>query len=178
MNTTIAIGVTAGLIVGLIIAVVLLKVANTDRKIKTEYDERQKVIRFKGYMYGFYTVLIFQVVMVLIHISGMEMPIEDFALDFTGVILGCIVVCAYCIWNGVYWGLNNDPKRYYVIFIICIVLNLIPIVVPAARGTLLENGKLGLPMLNVMVLIMMAVVLITLAVKTIADKNKAGEEED
>lgn len=178
MNSTIAIGLAAGLMVGLIIAVALLKVANTDRKIKTNYDERQKVIRYKGYMYGFYTVLIYQVVMVFVHIAGAQLPIEDYALDFTGILLGCIVLCTYCIWKGVYWGLNNDPKRYYIIFAVCIVFNLLPIVIPAINGTLLEDGKIGLPMLNIMVLIMMAVVLITLAVKGIADKNNTEDEED
>ena len=35
------IGFITGLIVGLILVVILFKYANTDKKIKTEYDERQ-----------------------------------------------------------------------------------------------------------------------------------------
>ena len=177
MNTVMIIGVASGLIVGLIIAGILLIVANTDKKLKTEYDERQKAVKHKGYMYAFYTVLVYQVLMVFVHLGKVEVPVEDFALDFTGVIIGCIVLCVYCIWKGVYWGLNNDPKRYYVIFAVAIILNCFPIIGPAIHGTLTENGKIGLPMLNIMVLIMMFAVIITLVVRSIADRNSAEEEE-
>ncbi|MCR5734858.1 MAG: hypothetical protein K6G22_09665 [Lachnospiraceae bacterium] len=177
MGTKMAIGVTAGLVIGLVIAFALIKVANTNRRMKTEYDERQQKIRGKSYMYGFYTILFYQVAVMILDIAEISLPIEKYALDFTGILLGCIVLCAHSVWNGVYWGLNNDRKRYYIIFAVAAVLNLLPIVGQAVSGTLLQNGKIGLVMLNIMVIIMMAVIVIEMVIKNMIDKKKAEEDE-
>ncbi|MCR4740364.1 MAG: hypothetical protein K5886_08940 [Lachnospiraceae bacterium] len=177
MGTKMAIGVAAGLIIGLVIAAVLLKVANTDRRMKTEYDERQQKIRGKSYMYGFYTILFCLVAVTLLDISDIVIPLERYAVDFTVLLIGCIVLCAHSIWNGVYWGLNNDHKRYYVIMAIALALNILPVATQAAAGTLIEDGKIGLPMLNIMVIIMMAVLGIEMVIKGIVDKRKTEEDE-
>ena len=177
MGAKMATGVAVGLMVGLVIAFALLKAANTDHKMKTEYDERQQKIRGKSYMYGFYTILIYQVAVMFLHIAEINVPLETYALDFTGVLLGCIVLCAHSIWNGVYWGLNNDHKRYYIIFAVTIVLNIIPIAGQAASGTLLQDGKIGLPMLNIMVIIMMFILGIEMIIKSVIDRNKTEEDE-
>ena len=50
-------GFIAGLIVGLVLVVIIFRIANTDKKIKSEYDERQLRIRGKAYKYAFYTML-------------------------------------------------------------------------------------------------------------------------
>ena len=46
-------GFAVGITVGVILVMVLLKMSNTDKKIKTEYDERQERIRGKAYKYAF-----------------------------------------------------------------------------------------------------------------------------
>lgn len=170
-------GIAFGIILGLVIAVILLRVANTNKKIKTDYDERQQMIRGKGYMYGFYTVLVYQALMVVFHTSGLELPIADFSLDFLGVMIGVTFVCSYCIWNHVYWGLNNDHKRYYIIFGACLVLNAIPIIGGGASGNLMEDGKIGLPALNISVIAMMVIILIVMGIREIADRNMKEEED-
>ncbi|MBQ8031551.1 MAG: hypothetical protein IJ260_08515 [Butyrivibrio sp.] len=172
-----SVGITVGIIVGLVIAFALLKVANTNHRMKTDYDERQQLIRGKGYMYAFYTILFYEVIMMIIDIGEFNLPIESYAVHCVGLILGVIVLGVYCIWNDVYWGLNNNKKSYYIIFAVCIIFNLIPIIGQARTGTLIQDGKIGLPILNIMVLIMMAVLGIEFIIKKLIGKNSPEEED-
>ena len=175
MNIFKSAGVAVGLLVGLIIAVIILKVANTNHKAKTEYDERQREIRGQAYMYAFYTVVALECVMMIIDIGGINYPFESYLLHFASMLTGCIVLCCYSIWHDVYWGLNNDPRRYSVIFIAVALLNLIPIIGAVKSGTLMENGKFGLPFMNIMVMIMLAIIGIVFFAKSLAD-GRRGEE--
>ena len=170
-------GIILGLIVGVILVVILLKFANKDKKVKSEYDERQKEIKNKGYVVGFYSMVALLGIESLWSITGREFPLPDFAVFFATLIFGLTVMCGYAIWNGVYWGMNNDKKRYGIIFAIAIVLNIIPIVHGAASGNLLSRDPFeSLALFNVIVVIMMAVILIELLIRWIVDKC-AGEEE-
>lgn len=174
---TVSFAFVTGLMVAAILIVCILKYANKDGRVKTEYDERQTAVRGKAYRYAFYAEIFAQVVIMWILMTGMELPIEDYALLFIGVILGCMVLCAYCIWHDVYWGMNNDHRRFYIIFIVATILNAFPVVAGALRGTLIENGKIGMPLLNIAVLVMMAAVFIELFIKSMMDK-KAEKTED
>ncbi len=172
-------GFVVGLIVGLILVVVLFRFANTDKKIKTEYDERQEKVRGKAYKYAFYTALTVQALLCTASICQIEIPIEDYILHFVGILFGCLVLGAYCIWNGVYWGLNNDRKRYGVVFAICIILNLIAVVGPLMSGMLFEeDGKIGIPVLNFLVILMMAVFGIEHIIKSSIDKKADADEAE
>ena len=172
-----SVGFAIGIMVGLVIVVLLFKYANKDGKIMTEYDERQKTVRGKAYRYAFYAELFAQAMIMCVFMSGMDLPVENYALVFIAVIAGCLVLATYCIWNDVYWGLNNDRKRYHIIFIIAIILNILPIVGAVKGGTLVENGKIGMPMLNIVVLVMIAYVYLLLLVKKIFGGRADGEEE-
>lgn len=173
-------GMAMGFVVGLMIAAIALvfifKYANKDGKIKTEYDERQKAVRGKAYQYAFYAEVFAQAVLMIMLMSGIELPVENYALVFIAVIFGCTVLAVYCIWNDVYWGLNNNHKRYHMVFMIAILLNLLPVLGPVFAGSLFVNGKIGLPMLNIVVLVMMFIVYIELLVKKIKDKSDSREE--
>ncbi|MCR5399055.1 MAG: hypothetical protein K6E68_05905 [Lachnospiraceae bacterium] len=170
-------GMTLGLIVGLIIAIVIIKYANKNNKFKTEYDERQKIERGKGYTIAFYTLVAYESLMSLLSIGDIELPLHDFAIHFTGIVIAITVHCVYCIWKEVYWGLNNDRKKYMMVFALCIVLNALPVLGNALAGNLFDNGKIGLAMLNIMVLIMLVIVVITMLIKGMVNKNTGTDEE-
>ena len=175
MNAT-SLGFVTGLMIAAIVLVGIFKYANKDGKVRTEYDERQKAVRGKAYRYSFYAEIFAQVVIMCLLMSDIELPIEDYALLFIGIIFGCTVLAVYCIWNDVYWGLNNDHRRYHIIFAAAIVLNALPIYFGAVGGTLMENGKIGMPLLNIVVLIMMAIVYAELLIKNLMEKRIGGED--
>jgi len=176
MNIYSSFGVVIGLIVGLIIAVICFKYANTNHKAKTEYDERQKVIRGQAYMYGFYTVLVFECLMLVISIGRLPLPVDEYILHFMGIILGCTVLAVYSIWHDVYWGLNNNRRRYSIVFIICAAINAIPVIASLRTGTLIVNSKPSSAFINLLVLIMLLILAIELLIKQIADKKEEGED--
>lgn len=174
MNAT-SVGFIAGLMIAAIALVFIFRYANKDGKVRTEYDERQKALRGKAYKYAFYAEIFAQLVIMMIFMAGVEVPVEDYALVFSAILFGCIVLATYCIWNDVYWGLNNNHRRYLIVFAIATVLNILPLIGNVRGGTLMENGKIGLPLLNILVLIMMAVICVELLVKRAMDKD-TGEE--
>ena len=169
-------GMLIGLIIGLAIAMALFRFSNTNKKFKTEYDERQRELRGKGYMLGFYTIVFYEVFMMFLAIGEFELPITDYALHFGGIILGCIVLSAYCVWHGVYWGLNNNRKRYIIVFAVCAALNMIPLIGLFRGEGLTADGKLGAPIVNIMVLIMMAILAIELIIKEALDRREKEED--
>jgi hypothetical protein len=64
-----------------------------------------------------------------------------------------------------------------IVFAVCMVINAFPVIGNIAAGTLFVDGKIGLPMLNIMVLIMMAVIIITMIIKGLVNKNTGTDEE-
>lgn len=170
-------GVVVGIIFGLILCVVLFRFANKDKKIKTEYDERQKEIRGRGYTIGFYTMVGLLAVESLWSMSGNSFPLPDYIMFFLTVITGVTVVCVHSIWKGVYWGINSNPKRYILIMIAAFLLNLIPVAGTLASGGLTLSDPFDtLPMLNLIVLIMLFIVGVELIIKSILDRKSPEED--
>ena len=161
-----------GVVVGLILVAGLLRFANTNRKQKTEYDERQKEVRGRGYMLGFYTLMIYEALTMFLTLDGIELPVKPYILHFFGIILGGMVLATYCIWKDAYWGLNNNLKRYAIVFLATAALNAIPIAASVKSGSLdLMDG----PILNLICLVMLGVLGVEFLVKYLMDKGGAEE---
>jgi hypothetical protein len=176
MNATASFGMVFGLMVGLVIAVILLKFSNKDHKFKTQYDERQEFIKGRGYKYSFYTLLYLEALLAVLEVGNISFGIEKYLVHFIVILISLAVLCVHSIWNGVYWGLNNNRKRYSAIIVIAVALNLIPVISSIARGSLSTDGFNSLPILNIIVLIWMGVIgICALAKKCFATK---GNEED
>ena len=163
-----SIDLAVGIALGLVIAVLLVKYANKDHAVKSKYDERQEAVRGKAYRYAFYSILIYEALMLVLEVGQISLPLPSYVLHFAGIIVGCLVLAGYSIWNDVYWGLNNTRKRYAVIFLVCAALNAIPVVF-----TILGKATFDAAWLNAIVLIMLAVVGIELIIKEIIDKREA-----
>lgn len=168
------IGIICGIIVGLLICVVIFRICNQDKKIKSEYDERQLSIRGRSYKYGFYTLLIYMAILVLYFMSDIKIPFVNGVLIFFGMALGIVVVAIHSIWENAYWGINNNRKKYYIIFGLCTLINLSAGIVAIANGTILE-GFQG-PMLNLICAIMLIILSITLFLKSKLTKDDTEEE--
>ena len=165
MNIAKSAGMAVGLIVGILLVVVLSKAANKDHRVKTEYDERQQVIRGVAYRYAFYTIMIYEAVMIVLTLAEIELPVEDYILHFGGIVLSGLVLAVYSIWHDVYWGLNNNRTRYGVVFFITALLNLIPVIFAIKGGSFLKDGKFGSQVLNLMALVMLLILAIALLLK-------------
>ena len=169
-------GLVFGLIIGLAIAAILIKAANKDGKFKTKYDERQEAVRGKAYKYSFYTLLFFEVLRIIPESGNLLTGISSFYISLFGILLGCFVLCVHSIWNGAYWGLNNNKRTYFIIFIFATIINALPVI-----GCLSSGGKISFnedlsPMINVMVIVWLALIgVVALIKKMITPKEENGE---
>ncbi len=173
---SVSLGFVFGLMISAILVVLIFKITNKDGKVRTEYDERQKAVRGNAYRYAFYAGALAEAAVMCVLMSGIELPVEPYALVFFGLMISCTVLAGYCVWHDVYWGLNNDHRRYNIIIAAAVVLNIFPVAMAAKGGSLMENGKLGMASLNITVLIMMVVILILSLIRRLLDSREEREE--
>ena len=111
--------------------------------------------------------------MIFFGMSRVTLPVAPIAIHFTGIVLGGMVLASYCVWKDAYWGLNNNLKRYAVVFLATAALNAIPLISSVKSG-----GKLDLmdgPILNLICLVMLGVLGVEFLVKYLKDKDGAEE---
>ena len=147
-NIFMSAGVAVGIFVGLIVALFLIKLANSNRKVKSEYDERQLRVRGDAYRYAFYTVVIWEAVLIVLAYGDFHLPVPDLALHFAGIVAGVILVVA---------GLFNA----------------IPVI-----GSLSDTGGSDFPYVNLLCCIMLVVVGAELLLKQMADRRAESAEDD
>ena len=166
-------GIAVGILIGLILAVALILISNNNRKVRTEYDERQLRVRGDAYRYAFYSVIICEVILLILAFGEITLPVPEYVLHFGGILIGCLVLCTYCIWKDAYWGLNNNRRRYGIILVVAGLLNAIPL-----YGALSHRTTLDFPYVNLLCCVMLVVVGAELLLKQLADKRAESTEED
>ena len=165
-------GITIGILIGLILAVALILIANNNRKFKTEYDERQLRVRGDAYRYAFYSVIICEVILLILAIGEFTLSIPEYVLHFGGILIGCLVLSGYCIWKDAYWGLNNNRKRYGIILVVAGLLNALPLFMTLSSG----SGS-DFPYVNLLTCIMLLVVGVELLLKHFLDRRAESRGE-
>ena len=165
-NTGRIMGVASGVLIGLVIAVIMLRFVNKNKKMTAEYDEMQKLVRGRGYMYAFYTVLIFEALMCVLSM-GVELPAEQSVIHFVAIIVGVTLHACYCIWH------NMNLKRYVIIMAVVSVFNLWVAFTAWREGELFSDGMFRAQTINLLCGLMFAVIGVVGLVKMII-----GREED
>ena len=159
-------GLTVGILIGLILAFALILISNNNRKVRTEYDERQIRVRGDAYRYAFYSVIICEVILLILAFGEFTPPVPEYVLHFGGILIGVLVLCTYCIWKDAYWGLNNNRRRYGIILVVAGLLNAIPLF-----GALSHKTTLDFPYVNLLTCIMLLVVGAELLLKQFLDRR-------
>lgn len=172
------VGVLTGFVVGLVIVVIIAVICNKNRKVKTQYDERQQIIRGKGYHYAFYAIMIFAALNVVLSLAGLELPVVPEVLAFCYIFVGAATNIVYCIFQDAYWGLNNNKKRYLIVFLLIALLNIAIVVRSYLAGTLIEDGRLGTMGTNLLVAVLFLVTGLAILIQMIREKKALGSEEE
>ena len=173
MGTALALGI----MVGLVLVVCIMRYVNRDKKVKTEYDERQKVVRGRSYMYGFYGIVFANLIMVFIMIDFPEfvtvMGINSFVAP---ILIGIIVQCSHAIFNDSYKGINNNMTRYMVCMTFISIFNIAAGILPWVREGFIQDGEIYLNFINLEVGIMFIIICIEMAIKKAIDKREEVDE--
>lgn len=129
----------AGVLSGLFVLVVLLKMMKKDRSLKCKYDERQQLVRGRGFQYGFFGWMIFDGVCILTDI-GLEVHVMDLSLTlFSGMLIGTVIYVSYSVWHDGYFSLNLSPRRFMSMLVVMTVMNIACAAFRIHSG-LLEHG--------------------------------------
>ncbi len=78
----------------------------SDRK---DFDERQEIVRSKGYRYAFYILMCYTFFKMLWDIAR-KAGEEHIILGFGAVCLAFVVHASYSVWNDGYFPLKKNPK--------------------------------------------------------------------
>lgn len=148
-----AYGILAGVIVGALVAMVLVRAMHKNRSLKTEYDEMQQRIRGTAYTYAFYAIAAYEVIMALAESMG-PVPIDPIVTHFAGIALGVTVQAVYSIWNDAYIGLNTKSNQYGITMIVIALFNLVIAIMGWMSGRMVVNGVLQAPFVNMLVFLM------------------------
>ncbi len=150
--------IALGMLVGGALAILTVVVIKKGDGVKSEYDERQELIRGRGFKYGFFTILIANYIYYMFWmVESMTFLGPDIALVVTSLLGVCVSAC-YCIWNDGYFALNEKKECFIVIAIVGGIINMVLGIWAFVSGTAIYNGKLTFSSLNLFCGIMILIV--------------------
>ena len=177
-NSSKMMALIVGLFIGLVLVLVVVRFLNKDGKVKTKYDERQHLVRGRGYMYSFWTLVILMVIKIFLDAFEYEIPAKSSVVYFVMICIAIMVHTVYCIFNDGYFGINNTPRGYYIFFLIIGIFNLFIGVMNAKTGRMITDGKLDFPVANFVCGLMFVVLGISVIIKKLVKKDIDEEDDD
>lgn len=169
------IGASVGLLVGIVLVIIATKFSNRNKSLKTEYDERQQILRGVGFKYGFYGMLIYGAITTILGIADLPLPLEPAVMGFSYVFIGAIIDIGYCIFHDCYWGLNNNRLRWGIVMAVAGVINAIAAIVAIKEGAFINDGNVSTPGINALCAILLICLAIFVAIKASMEKKEASE---
>ncbi len=162
-----------GLAIGLLVVAICLAISKNSDETKNQFDERQELVRGKGFKYGFFTVMISNTVLLFFDI--LEVPLfSNMEVAMTAsIVVGVAVFASYCIWNDGYFALNENRKSLLIMFGLIGLMNIVIGIRNLIAGVVIENGALTFPSTNLFCALLFLVIFVVLLLKHIKD----GKEE-
>ncbi len=166
------VGIIWGVAVGIVLVVIMLTVTKRGDEVGCRYDERQELIRGRGFKYAFFTILISNLIIFVLCATDMLLWAGTDILVVLTTLLGVMVYACYCIWNDAYFALNE--KRIHIIMILVAVgiSNLVLGLGAIMDGRAWQNGQLTIHSLNLYCGIMMLVIGAVMLLKKICKDGK------
>lgn len=176
MSVYMKLGLYAGLICGLFLVTLFVKITKKDGSFRNKYDERQSVVRGRGYKLGFFTLVSYNIIN---GFSGLllEKPLMDqFTAIMAGVCLATAIYAVYCIWHDAYFSLNDNPVKALLIFGMLGAVNLVLGSVNVMNGEAITNGVLNFRSTSFICGILFIIIFAALLAKRIKNRNGAEQE--
>ena len=174
MNGEMKMGMAAGIMVGLLVVGILLFFKKKGGRKKCEFDERQELIRGKGFKIGFFSMVICNTI-VGCYSMAVEKPMVDmFTSSVFSILIGGGVFAVYCIWKDAYFSLNENRKKMLILFAGIAICNFSVLIPEYASGdsVLMEDGVLQPGAINIMCGILYVVIFVTFLAKEIVERKE------
>lgn len=163
-------GFAVGFFLVLLFYVIILT-AFKKTKVKGDYDERQQIVRGKGYKAGFFTLLICNVLIAVLTQDDGTLPYvnADVAVLISAFV-AIIVFAVYCIFKDGYFGVVENPKSTLIIFLLIAILNVVIGITNCNKWVV--DGKLSMGIMNFACGITMLVVSLAGVIKLLLNKRE------
>ena len=174
---------TMGLAVGIIVALAIFFIIWKFKKnhMKGQFDERQELVRGRGYKYATFTLLVLMTIDLLLEGMGIFEKIvitRELAIFFI-IVTGVLVYALYCIRNDSYFGVGNDTRTYRAVMWVIIVCNLISGISGLRDGAFTPDGKLSFgPVASLIFVVMFTAIMIALYVRKHDEAAEEAGEDD
>lgn len=169
-----------GVIVGLAFTFAILLISFFLRKKNhagdEHYDERQILIRGKGYKISFMTVVVINAFYSLFFYGITKEFVSPQFVVLASAYIGIVVYTLYCIFNDAYLQVGQKAKTWIIVLLIVTISNAYCAIVSLDRG-FNDAGFATSFSLNTLFAVSFAVVLAGIAIKYFLDKRGAADEE-
>ena len=137
-----AAGFAVAILTALVIFVIIWKFGK--QSMKGKFDERQELVRGRGYKYACFTILGLIALDMLAESFGVfnTTPLTQTLVLFCILLTGVMVYAIYCVRNDSYFGVGQDTRRYRALMWIIAVCNAVSAVTGFMEGAVI-NGKLN-----------------------------------
>lgn len=161
-----------GLIIGILLVVIMLTVTKTDDSLKCKFDERQELVRGRGFKYGFFTVLICNGIFAVLNLLEISLFQAVEVAMLLSILMGVLVFASYCIWNDGYFSLNENRRSLLICFAAVGVINILIGVINTHRGVVFVNNSLTFESANLFCGIMAVILFVVMFLKKIKDERE------
>lgn len=171
-NSFLAIAVAIGLVVGLLVAVIIIAISKKTDTVKADYDERQELVRGKGFKYGFFTMLLSDVLLCLLYSFELTWFAQLEVALILSAIAGVIVYACYCVLNDGYFALNENRKMLLIFFALAGAINLVLGIINICNGYGFADGRFTMASTNLFCGIMVMILFATILYKQIKESRE------
>lgn len=140
------------------------------------YDERQNMIRGKGYELSFFTVILLNMFYSCFLFGFTKDIVSPQFVVMAIVFIGILVYTVFCIWNDAYVQVGQKMTRWIALIVLVIIINGYCAVKDGRERGLLVNGFATGSSVNALIAITFSLILIAyfikLAINKIGDANE------
>lgn len=177
MDSIMVISIMAGFMVVIIISLISAIVLKAKKMPLEAYDERQLLIRGNGFKYGFFSVMICNLMLgVLLH-TGLFSAIAPYIGFLVSVMIGFLVFMSYCIWNDAYLTRNARPMSFVIVFGIIGLSNLLMGATHIMDGSVLETELDKNGLINLICGVIFIIVATVALLKELKNKKEERAQE-
>ena len=165
---------------GIFVLVVLLSRKHRRKKCGV-YDERQELIRGKGYALGFWVMLIYYMSywFSLYNIDediGNKLIEYGYTLAFIGLFLGLTSTTVYSILNDAYFTAKQKPKSFLFVSLFMALTYSVPLVIEFCDGVTFDELLKSPKVMFLLVGCLFIVAAIATIIKMLRSRNEEADE--
>lgn len=167
------ISIACGMLIGIFLVAILLTLATKGEDKKAKFDERQELVRGRGFKYAFFSMIGYSAVVYGLDLLGVHLYMSLAIASLICVLVGSGVYAVYCIWNDGYFALNQNRGSILVAIGLGGILNLVFGISAMIHNELVVNGQLSIRSMNLFCGIMCVVIWVALFAKSLKDRKEA-----